>query len=146
MNKNLFSFLLFIFILKAEKNNLSYLILNDLETSDLKLNQVLVNNFDYLDLQFDDITFQYFEESDYPTDFMFLNMDKIKELGILYGVNYVLSNKITQIDELDIDGNFIESQAFGYLAIRSFLGLPISFPETTGCKTPCTGGVMTKNF
>ena len=25
-------------------------------------------------------------------------MDKIKELGILYGVNYVLSNKITQID------------------------------------------------
>ncbi|MFL2998098.1 MAG: hypothetical protein ACJZ1Q_05060, partial [Candidatus Neomarinimicrobiota bacterium] len=98
MNKNLFSFLLLIVILKAEKNNLSYLILNDLDSSDSKLNQVLVNNFDYLDLQFDDITFQYFEESDYPTDFMFLNMDKIKELGILYGVNYVLSNKITQID------------------------------------------------
>ena len=57
-----------------------------------------------------------------------------------------IKNKITQIDELDIDGNFIESQAFGYLAIRSFLGLPISFPETTGCKTPCTGGVMIKNF
>tara|TARA_Y100000590_G_scaffold170331_1_gene194956 strand:- start:369 stop:1469 length:1101 start_codon:yes stop_codon:yes gene_type:complete len=57
-----------------------------------------------------------------------------------------IKNKIIQIDELDIDGNFIESQAFGYLAIRSFLGLPISFPETTGCKIPCTGGVMTKNF
>ncbi len=52
-----------------------------------------------------------------------------------------IENKINQIDELDIDGNFIESQAFGYLAIRSYLGLPISFPETTGCKKPCTGGV-----
>ena len=57
-----------------------------------------------------------------------------------------IKNKIIQIDELDIDGSFVESQAFGYLAIRSYLGLPISFPETTGCKKPCTGGVMIKNF
>ena len=57
-----------------------------------------------------------------------------------------IKNKIIQIDELDINGNFIESQAFGYLAIRSYLGLPISFPETTGCKEPCTGGVIIKNF
>tara|TARA_B100001173_G_scaffold305229_1_gene310338 strand:+ start:32 stop:1132 length:1101 start_codon:yes stop_codon:yes gene_type:complete len=57
-----------------------------------------------------------------------------------------IKNKIIQIDELDIDGSFIESQAFGYLAIRSYLGLPISFPETTGCKEPCTGGVIIKNF
>jgi len=50
------------------------------------------------------------------------------------------------IDSLDIDGDFVESQAFGYLAIRSFLGLPISFPETTGCIKPCTGGVIIKNY
>ena len=57
-----------------------------------------------------------------------------------------IKSKILQIDNLDIDGSFIESQAFGYLAIRSYLGLPISFPETTGCKNPCTGGVKTKNY
>ena len=45
-----------------------------------------------------------------------------------------------------IDGDFVESQAFGYLAIRSFLKLPISFPNTTGCRKPCTGGVIVKNF
>jgi len=45
-----------------------------------------------------------------------------------------------------IDGDFVESQAFGYLAIRSFLKLPISFPNTTGCKKPCTGGVLVKNY
>ena len=53
---------------------------------------------------------------------------------------------IKNIDLLGIDGNFIESQAFAYLAIRSFLKLPISFPLTTGCKQPVTGGIIVKNF
>ena len=49
------------------------------------------------------------------------------------------------IDEYQINGDFIESQAFAYLAIRSFLGQPISFPRTTGCDYPVTGGVLVKN-
>ena len=44
------------------------------------------------------------------------------------------------IDSLGIDGDFVESQAFAFLAIRSILKLPISFPETTGCSRPSTGG------
>ena len=50
--------------------------------------------------------------------------------------------KINSIDKLGIDGDFVESQAFAYLAVRSFLKLPISFPETTGCKKPCIGGIL----
>ena len=38
------------------------------------------------------------------------------------------------------------SQAFGYLAIRSILNLPISFPNTTGCKKPISGGEIVQNF
>ena len=57
-----------------------------------------------------------------------------------------IKNKILKIDKLDIDGDYIESQAFAYLAIRSHLKLPISFPETTGCNKPCTGGVIVKNY
>jgi len=53
---------------------------------------------------------------------------------------------IKLVDDFGIDGDFVESQAFAYLAVRSFLGLPISYPETTGCKEPCTGGVIVKNF
>ena len=53
---------------------------------------------------------------------------------------------IKLIDELGIDGDFVESQAFAYLAIRSYLKLPISFPKTTGCNKPCTGGVIIKIF
>ena len=53
---------------------------------------------------------------------------------------------IDVIDQYEIDGDFVESQAFAYLAIRSFLKLPISFPNTTGCKELCTGGEIVKNF
>ena len=56
------------------------------------------------------------------------------------------SNKLKLIDDLGIDGDFVESQAFAYLAIRSYLKLPISFPETTGCKEACSGGVIIKSF
>ena len=56
--------------------------------------------------------------------------------------NYILEN----IDNYGFDGDYIESQAFGYLAIRSFLNLPFSFPNTTGCKEPTIGGKLFKNF
>ena len=68
--------------------------------------------------------------------------------------NKTLINKIKQkvkksiiienIDEYGINGDFIESQAFAFLAIRSLLNLPISFPETTGCQKPSTGGEIIK--
>ena len=54
--------------------------------------------------------------------------------------------EIQYIDDYGIDGDYIESQAFAYLSIRSFLKLPISFPSTTGCKVPSIGGIIVKNF
>ena len=57
-----------------------------------------------------------------------------------------IGNKINMIEDLNLNGDFIESQAFAYLAIRSILSLPTSFPETTGCSTPTIGGVIVKNF
>ena len=50
------------------------------------------------------------------------------------------------IDDFGVDGDFVESQAFAHLAVRSYLKLPISFPETTGVRKPCTGGTIVKNF
>ena len=57
-----------------------------------------------------------------------------------------INKKINMIDNLDLNGDFIESQAFAFLGIRSLLNLPISFPETTGCKEPSSGGVSVSNF
>ena len=53
---------------------------------------------------------------------------------------------IDLIDQYEIDGDFVESQAFAFLAIRSFEKMPISFPNTTRCKKPITGGVLAENF
>ena len=63
--------------------------------------------------------------------------------------NYIsIKNNIIlePIENYGLDGDYIESQAFGYLAIRSFLNLPISFPTTTRCNSPTSGGKLVKNF
>ena len=53
--------------------------------------------------------------------------------------------KLTLIDDFKINGDFIESQAFAFLAIRSYQKLPITFPNTTGCKKPSRGGELIEN-
>ncbi len=54
--------------------------------------------------------------------------------------------KFETTDAYGVDGDFVESQAFAYLAIRSFLNLPITFPNTTGCELPSSGGILANNF
>ena len=66
-----------------------------------------------------------------------------KNLTLIQSINKFLEDDeiiLKDIDQYRIGGDFIESQAFAYLAIRSKLNLPISFPNTTRCKKPLTGG------
>ena len=51
---------------------------------------------------------------------------------------------LSLIDDFSIDGDFVESQAFAYIAIRSYIKIPISFPLTTGVNLPCEGGDIIK--
>ena len=71
-----------------------------------------------------------------------------KNKSLIQNINSRISNNliIESIDDFGVDGDYVESQAFAFLAIRSFLKLPISFPDTTGCKSPTTGGEVVKNF
>ena len=89
-----------------------------------------------------------------------INFDKYKKLNVLIcgggRKNLFLINNIKDklpfnvnlclIDDYKIDGDFVESQAFAYLAIRSFLKKIISFPKTTNVKKPCSGGVLIQNY
>ena len=56
-----------------------------------------------------------------------------------------ISINLKSIDEYKINGDFIESQAFAFLAIRCLKKLPISFPTTTNCEKPITGGEIVGN-
>ncbi len=53
-----------------------------------------------------------------------------------------LGAPVININELGQDGDMLEAQAFAFLAVRSVLGLPISFPGTTGITAPMCGGKM----
>ncbi len=54
--------------------------------------------------------------------------------------------QLDPIEKFGIDGDFVESQAFAFLAIRSIEGLDISFPSTTRCKKASRGGMIVENF
>ncbi|MBM5782325.1 MAG: anhydro-N-acetylmuramic acid kinase [Pelagibacterales bacterium] len=50
--------------------------------------------------------------------------------------------KIKTIEEINLNGDAIEAEAFAFLGIRSILELPIGFNKTTGVKLPSFGGVI----
>lgn len=49
---------------------------------------------------------------------------------------------VDPVESVGWDGDFLEAQAFGYLAVRSTLGLPLSLPTTTGVPHPMPGGEL----
>ena len=72
-----------------------------------------------------------------------------KNSFLIQNIFKYMNNKminIKNIDEFQLNGDFIESQAFAYLAVKRLLNLPITFPNTTRCKTPSIGGQIIKNF
>jgi anhydro-N-acetylmuramic acid kinase len=52
-----------------------------------------------------------------------------------------LDGEVVKADEMGWSSDFMEAEAFAYLAVRSLEGLPLSFPATTGVPEPLTGGV-----
>ncbi len=63
---------------------------------------------------------------------------------IIKSIKKLLNQPVYLIDKFNFNGDYIESQAFAYLAIRSYLNLPITFPNTTGVNKSCLGGKLTK--
>jgi anhydro-N-acetylmuramic acid kinase len=55
-----------------------------------------------------------------------------------------LASPIEPIEVIGHDGDGLEAQLFGYLAVRSIKGLPLSFPTTTGAPSPLTGGTLVR--
>jgi anhydro-N-acetylmuramic acid kinase len=47
-------------------------------------------------------------------------------------------------DAVGWSADSLEAQGFAYLAVRTLLGLPLSFPTTTGVPHPMTGGVVAR--
>ncbi|MGM0422194.1 MAG: anhydro-N-acetylmuramic acid kinase [Pseudomonadota bacterium] len=65
-----------------------------------------------------------------------------KNSFLMYTLMRRLEVPVEPVEAVGWNGDALEAQCFGYLAVRRFLGLPISFPSTTGAPQPMTGGVM----
>ncbi len=59
--------------------------------------------------------------------------------------NQINGVNIKTCEDLGLNGDAIEAQAFAFLAIRHQENLPISFSKTTGVSGKKTGGVLYKN-
>ncbi|MBC8129066.1 MAG: anhydro-N-acetylmuramic acid kinase [Rhizobiaceae bacterium] len=49
---------------------------------------------------------------------------------------------VVSAEEAGFDGDAMEAEAWAFLAVRALKGLPLTFPSTTGCRVPVTGGVV----
>ena len=51
---------------------------------------------------------------------------------------------VVSAEDVSLNGDSIEAEAWAYLAVRSLYGLPLTYPGTTGVARPLTGGVLAK--
>jgi anhydro-N-acetylmuramic acid kinase len=60
--------------------------------------------------------------------------------ALLGGLRMSVRVPVRPAEDVGWRGDFIEAEAFAYLAARSAKGLPLSLPTTTGVPNPTTGG------
>lgn len=54
----------------------------------------------------------------------------------------VLGVPVRPVEDLSWQGDFLEAEAFAYLAVRALRRLPLSLPSTTGVSRPTLGGKL----
>ena len=61
-------------------------------------------------------------------------------LTLMQGLHDQLPASVMPVEAIGLNGDMLEAQAFGYLAVRAARGLPISSPMTTGVSMATSGG------
>ena len=64
--------------------------------------------------------------------------------AILTALRAALPAPVLPVEAVGWDGDALEAQCFGFLAVRTLAGMPISFPGTTGVAHPLCGGVVVR--
>ncbi len=57
----------------------------------------------------------------------------------------LVENAVVPAEAVGLDGDTIEAEAWAYLAVRSWSGLPLTYPGTTGVEVAMTGGVLARH-
>jgi len=60
--------------------------------------------------------------------------------ALMAALRAALPCPVAAVEEVGWNGDALEAQAFGYLAVRVLLGLALTLPSTTGARRPVPGG------
>ncbi|HSR56136.1 MAG TPA: anhydro-N-acetylmuramic acid kinase [Alphaproteobacteria bacterium] len=61
---------------------------------------------------------------------------------LMAALGAALGMEVRRVEDLGWNGDALEAEAFAFLAVRSFRGLPLSLPQTTGASRAVTGGTL----
>ena len=64
--------------------------------------------------------------------------------SIMAALRQRLGGPVDPVEAVGWDGDALEAQCFGFLAVRVLRGLPTSYPGTTGAVAPMVGGMVTR--
>lgn len=65
-----------------------------------------------------------------------------KNKTLMKGLKTTLELEVSDIDDYGMDGDMLEAQAFGFLAVRVLKGLQTSSISTTGAQNRVSGGIV----
>ncbi len=106
------------------------------ETRNLKIEDALITIINTIA----DLVYKKLKESN-PKTIILVGGGR-KNLTLKKHINKKFKSIVLTAEDVGWDGDSLEAQAFGYLAVRSYLGLNITYPKTTGVKSPISGGVL----
>lgn len=61
---------------------------------------------------------------------------------LMEALHQAVAAPVLPVEAVGWNGDALEAQAFGFLAVRSLRGLPLTLPETTGVRAPVSGGTL----
>ena len=76
-------------------------------------------------------------------------LNKEVDLGDYSGIRFlgISLNNLKIIDKNNLNSEILAKNIYvGIMPIRSFLNLPLSYPKTTRCLLPCSGGILVSNY
>ena len=65
-----------------------------------------------------------------------------KNYALVKNLQSKFAAKILVAEDINLDGDSLEAEAFAYLAVRSLLGKSFSFKNTTGVSKNSSGGIL----
>jgi len=64
--------------------------------------------------------------------------------GLMKALATAVPSPVKPVEDMGLNGDMLEAQAFAYLAVRVLRGLPTSAPGTTGVAAPVGGGKISR--